>query len=104
MQDLLSRSLGNITASIALCTRVSQMLDAGEQRDEHASMAKAFATTSMREVVALCREVLGGNGIVLDYDVARFFADAEALYSYEGTREMNSLIVGRAITGVSAFV
>ena len=59
---------------------------------------------TMRETVALCREALGGNGIVLDYDVARFHADAEALYSYEGTREMNSLIVGRAITGVGAFV
>ena len=104
VQDLLSRSLGNITASIALCTRVSQMLDDGVQRDEHASLAKAFATTSMRETVGLCRELLGGNGIVLDYDVARFHADAEALYSYEGTREMNSLIVGRAITGVGAFV
>jgi glutaryl-CoA dehydrogenase len=104
VQDLLSRSLGNITASIALCTRVSQMLDDGVQRDEHASLAKAFATTAMRETVGLCRELLGGNGIVLDYDVARFHADAEALYSYEGTREMNSLIVGRAITGVGAFV
>ena len=94
----------NITASIAMCTRVSRMQDAGTQRDEHASMAKAFCTTAMRETVALCREALGGNGIVLDYDVARFHADAEALYSYEGTREMNSLIVGRAITGVGAFV
>lgn len=104
VQDLLSRSLANITAGIALCTRVSQMLDDGVQRDEHASLAKAFATTAMRETVGLCREALGGNGIVLDYDVARFHADAEALYSYEGTREMNSLIVGRAITGMGAFV
>ncbi len=47
---------------------------------------------------------MGGNGIVLDYNVARFFADAEALYSYEGTREMNSLIVGKAVSGFSAFV
>ena len=58
----------------------------------------------MRETVAWAREVVGGNGIVLDYDVARFFADAEALYSYEGTREMNTLIVGRTITGTAAFV
>ena len=58
----------------------------------------------MRETVARCRELMGGNGIVIDYDVARFFADAEALYSYEGTREMNTLIVGRAITGQAAFV
>ncbi len=58
----------------------------------------------MRETVALAREVLGGNGILLEHDVARFFADAEALYSYEGTREMNTLIVGRAITGIGAFL
>jgi len=104
IQDLLVKSIGNITASIGLCTRVSQMLDDGQQRDEHSALAKAFATARMRETVAWCREVLGGNGIVLDYDVARFFADAEALYSYEGTREMNTLIVGRAITGEAAFV
>ena len=47
---------------------------------------------------------LGGNGIVADYNVARFFADAEALYSYEGTYQMQNLIVGKAITGLSAFV
>ncbi len=57
----------------------------------------------MRETVGWCRELLGGNGIVLDKGVARFFADAEAIYSYEGTREMNTLIVGRAITGIQAF-
>jgi glutaryl-CoA dehydrogenase len=104
IQDLLVKSIGDITASIALCTRVSQMLDDGEQRDEHSALAKAFATARMRETVARCRELMGGNGIVIDYDVARFFADAEALYSYEGTREMNTLIVGRAITGEAAFV
>lgn len=104
IQDLLVKSIGDITASIALCTRVSQMLDDDEQRDEHSALAKAFATARMRETVARCRELMGGNGIVIDYDVARFFADAEALYSYEGTREMNTLIVGRAITGHAAFV
>lgn len=103
VQDLLVRSLGNITASLALCVQASRMLDAGAQRDEHSALAKAYATARMRETVAWCREVLGGNGIVVDYDVIRFFADAEALYSYEGTREMNTLIVGRAITGHAAF-
>ncbi|MGN6406988.1 MAG: acyl-CoA dehydrogenase family protein, partial [Curtobacterium sp.] len=58
----------------------------------------------MRETVGWCREVQGGNGIVLDKGVARFFADAEAIYSYEGTREVNTLLVGRAITGQAAFV
>ena len=104
VQDLLARSLGNITASIGMVTRVSEMLDEGIQRDEHASLAKAFTTSRMRETVAWCREIFGGNGIVLDYDVIRYFADAEAIYSYEGTREMNTLIVGRAITGKAAFV
>lgn len=104
IQDLLVKSLGNITSSIALCTRVSEMLDAGQQRDEHSALAKAFATSRMRETVAYAREILGGNGIVIDYDVARFFADAEALYSYEGTHQMNTLIVGRALTGHAAFV
>lgn len=104
VQDLLAKCLGNISASIALCMQTSTLLDQGRQTDAHASLAKSFATSRMRETVAWCREVIGGNGIVLDYGVARRFADAEALYSYEGTREMNSLIVGRAITGKSAFV
>ena len=58
----------------------------------------------MRETVAWAREILGGNGISTDYDVARFFADAEALLPYEGTYQMQNLIVGKAITGFSAFV
>lgn len=104
VQDLLARCLANITASIALCVQASTLLDEGRQRDEHSALAKSFATSRMRETVGWAREVLGGNGIVLDKGVARFFADAEAIYSYEGTREMNSLIVGRSITGHNAFV
>ncbi|WAC65279.1 acyl-CoA dehydrogenase family protein [Agrococcus sp. SL85] len=103
VQDLLAKSLGHITASIALCVQVSRMLDEGRQEDAHSALAKAFTTARMREVVAWCREVCGGNGIVTDYDVARFFVDAEALYTYEGTAQMNALIVGKAITGQSAF-
>ncbi|MDO9396506.1 MAG: acyl-CoA dehydrogenase family protein [Herbiconiux sp.] len=104
VQDLLVKSMGNITASLGMVVRVSQMLDAGTQRDEHSALAKAYTTARMRETVAWCREAVGGNGIVLEYDVARHFADAEALYSYEGTREMNTLIVGRSLTGFAAFV
>lgn len=104
IQDLLVTSLGDITASLGMCVQVSRMLDAGVQRDEHSALAKAFCTSRMREVVARSREILGGNGIVLEHGVARHFADAEAIYSYEGTREVNTLIVGRAVTGVAAFV
>ena len=104
VQDLLVRMLGNITASQCLVMRLSQMQDAGMMNDERASLAKAFCTVRRRETVGYARELLAGNGILLDHHVGRFVADAEAIYSYEGTREMNTLIVGRAITGFSAFV
>jgi len=104
VQDLLVRMLGNVTASATLCARLSQLQGAGLAGDEHASLAKAFCTVRMRETVGYARELLGGNGILLEHHVGRFVADAEAIYSYEGTREMNTLIVGRAITGISAFV
>ncbi|MEU4537949.1 acyl-CoA dehydrogenase family protein [Streptosporangium sp. NPDC023825] len=104
VQDLLVRMLGNVTCSLGMVVRLAQLQDAGVYKDEHSAMAKAFCTARMREAVGWAREILGGNGIVLDYDVGRFVADSEAIYSYEGTREINTLIVGRAITGTSAFV
>ncbi|XVV09541.1 acyl-CoA dehydrogenase family protein [Actinoplanes sp. CA-131856] len=104
VQDLLVRMVGNLTGSLGMCVRLAQLQDAGQYRDEHSALAKAYCTTRMREVVGWARELLAGNGIVLDYDIGRFVADSEALYSYEGTREINTLIVGRAITGESAFV
>ena len=65
---------------------------------------ESFSTSKCRETVAWARELFGGNGIVADYKVARFFNDCEALYSYEGTFQMQNLIVGKAVTGFSAFV
>jgi glutaryl-CoA dehydrogenase len=104
VQDLLARMLGNIVASQCMALRVSQLADAGQAGVQHASLAKAFCTARMRETTGWARELLAGNGILLEYDVARFVADSEAIYSYEGTREINSLIVGLALTGESAFV
>ncbi|WP_353720981.1 acyl-CoA dehydrogenase family protein [Dyadobacter sp. 676] len=104
VQDLLVTMLGDLTAMQTMVFRLSQMQDAGELADEHASLAKVFCTLRMRSIVDHARELFGGNGILLEYDIARFVADAEAIYSYEGTKEINSLIVGRAITGESAFV
>jgi alkylation response protein AidB-like acyl-CoA dehydrogenase len=104
VQDLLVRMLGNITASAAMCTRLSQLQAENRMTDEHASMAKAFCTVRMRETVGWARELMGGNGILLENHVGRYVADAEAIYSYEGTREVNTLIVGRAVTGTSAIV
>jgi alkylation response protein AidB-like acyl-CoA dehydrogenase len=104
VQDLLVKILGNITACLSMVVELSRIQDAGKVKDEQASLAKSFCTVKMRESVAYAREIFGANGILLEYSVSRFFADAEALYSYEGTREMNTLIVGKAITGLSAFV
>jgi len=87
-----------------MCLRLAEMQDAGTMRDEHASLAKVFTAARCRDTVALARDLHGGNGILLEHDVARFFCDTEAIYSYEGTNEINSLVVGRAVTGQSAFV
>src|SRR5271169_147439 len=102
IQDLLARMLANVTACQCLVVRTAQLHAEGKLGDHHAALSKAFCTAKMRETVAWAREILGGNGISTDYDVARFFADAEALYSYEGTYQMQNLIVGKAITGIGA--
>jgi transposase len=104
VQDLLVRMLGNVTACQTMMLRLAQLQDQGAMADEHASLAKAFTTVKCRETVGYARELLGGNGILLENHIGRFVADAEAIYSYEGTREMNTLIVGKAITGLSAFI
>lgn len=104
IQDHLVEMLSDLTAMQTLVYRLSELQDHQLLKDEHASLAKVFCTLRMRNIVGKAREVMGGNGILLEHDVARFVADAEAIYSYEGTKEINSLIVGRAITGFSAFV
>lgn len=103
VQEKLVRMLENATTSLGTMVRIAQLQQAGTLRPEHAAMAKASASARMRESVALGRSVLGGNGISTDYGMARVFADAEALYTYEGSYEINTLVVGRAITGISAF-
>jgi len=104
VQDLLFRMLSNITACECMCLRLAQLEEAGILKNENSAMAKGYCTMKMRETVGYAREILAGNGILLDYHVGRFVADAEALYSSEGTREINALIVGRAASGFSAFV
>ncbi len=103
-QEKLVKMLANITAMQALMVQNAKLQARdGRISAERASLAKFFCTERMRETVAFARELLGGNGILLEHNVARFFADAEAVYSYEGSRDMQLLIVGKAITGHSAF-
>ena len=104
IQDLIARMLANVTACQSMMLRLAEIEEEGKLLDQHASLAKAFTTVRMRETVAWAREVHGANGIVVDNNVGRLFSDAEALYSYEGTYQMQNLIVGKAATGLSAFV
>lgn len=105
VQEKLARMLGHVTAMQTLVMQLARLEEAeGHISHERASLAKMWCCETMRETVAIGRGLLGGNGILLEHHVARLFADAEALYSFEGTHEMNALIVGRAITGRSAFV
>jgi glutaryl-CoA dehydrogenase len=102
-QDMLAQMLSQITAMQCMVSRLSQLQDTGGLTDERASLAKVFCTVSCRQVTSMARELMGANGILISNKVARFLGDAEALYSYEGTKQINSLVVGRAITGMSAF-
>ena len=105
VQDKLVTMLGKVTALQTFVMQLGRLeAGAGAIGNERSSLAKVWACDTMREVVSIARGIMGGNGILLDHDVARLFADAEGVYSYEGSREMNALIVGRAITGQSAFV
>jgi glutaryl-CoA dehydrogenase len=104
VQSQLVQILGNAVSSMGMMVRLSQLEDAGQAKDEQSALAKAFTTARMRESVAIGRSLLGGNGIVTDFEMAKIFADAEAIYSYEGTHEINTLVTGRAITGISAIV
>jgi glutaryl-CoA dehydrogenase len=104
IQQQLVTMLGNAVASMAMMARVAQLQDDGAADMPQVALAKAYTSARMRETVALGRSILGGNGIVTDYRMAKIFADAEAIYTYEGSFEINMLIVGRAVTGVSAIV
>jgi len=104
IQDLLAKMISNITACQCLVVRMAQLQAEGKLSDAQAALSKAFTTAKCRETVAWAREILGGNGISTEYNVARYFTDAEALLTYEGTYQMQNLILGKAITGLSAFV
>ncbi|GAB2748835.1 acyl-CoA dehydrogenase family protein [Sinomonas soli] len=104
VQQQLSEILGNAQASLSLMVELARIQEAGHLEMAQSAMAKATTTRLARSSVAMGRSLLGGNGITTDYEMAKLFGDAEVLYTYEGTYEINSLIVGRAVTGASAFV
>jgi glutaryl-CoA dehydrogenase len=103
IQDKLVRMLSDLTTMQLLGMRLAQLREQGKMTDAQASLAKQHNASAARRVVALGREILGGNGILLENHIARHFVDMEAVYTYEGTNEINTLVVGREITGIKAF-
>jgi glutaryl-CoA dehydrogenase len=103
VQDKLVRMLCDITAMQLYCLRLGRLIEEGHLTDTIAALAKLNNTRKAREVIALARELLGGNGILLENHVIQHMTDIEAVYTYEGTADIQPLIVGRNITGASAF-
>ena len=103
IQSMLVEMLGEVTAMQLYCIRLGRLIDDGQMSDTMASLAKYFCTVKARHVCRMARDILGGNGILLDFHVMRHMCDMEALLTYEGTAEIQTLLVGRDITGQGAF-
>jgi glutaryl-CoA dehydrogenase len=103
VQDKLAKMLADITTMFLLCIQLGRRAEAGKMTDVAASLAKMNNAQKARRICLDARDIMGGNGILYEYHVARHWADMEAVYTYEGTDSINSLIVGREITGYSAF-
>jgi glutaryl-CoA dehydrogenase len=103
VQQKLVEMVNEISLSQLLSIHVGRLKDAGELDPATVSMFKMNNVTKARRIAALARDVLGGNGILLDYRVMEHMADIEGVYTYEGTNDINTLIVGQAITGHRAF-
>ena len=103
VQDRLVKMLAEVTAMQLYCLQVARLAEAGRLSDTIAGLAKMNNTRKARQVIADARDLLGGNGILLDNHVIRHMTDIEVLHTYEGTETIQTLIVGRDITGVGAF-
>ena len=103
VQERLAKMLADVTAMQLYCLQLGRLVEQQSLKDTIAGLAKMNNTIKARQVIAEARNLLGGNGILLDYHVIRHMADMEAIYTFEGTETIQALIVGRDITGVSAF-
>lgn len=103
IQEKLAMMQANLTNAMALSARIAKMQEDGKYDEVVTSIGKMSNALRLRETVAMGRGITGGNGILVENDIARFFGDAEAVYTYEGTHEINALVIGRAMTGEQAF-
>ena len=104
IQNKLANMLAEITSMQLICYRLAKLQEQGKMTGPMASLAKMNNARKAREVCAEARDCMGGNGVLLEYHVARHLSDVEIVYTYEGTDTIQSLIVGRDITGIGAFV
>ncbi|PNY14192.1 peroxisomal acyl-CoA oxidase [Trifolium pratense] len=102
-QQKLVQMLSNVQAMILVGWRLCKLYESGKMTPGHASLGKSWITLRARETAALGRELLGGNGILSDFLVAKAFCDLEPIYTYEGTYEINTLVTGREVTGFASF-
>ncbi|WP_146362133.1 acyl-CoA dehydrogenase family protein [Arthrobacter yangruifuii] len=103
VQNKLANMLAQLTAIKLTCFRLNELGDEGKMTGPMASMAKMFAARQGRWICSEARDIMGGNGLLLENHVARHLTDMEVVFTYEGTDSMQSLILGRHITGLSAF-
>ncbi len=103
IQQRLVSMLADLTAMQLYCMQIGHLADAGRLTATVAGLAKMHNTSRARRLAADARDMLGGNGILLDHHVIRHLADLEAIHTFEGTETMQALIVGRDITGIGAF-
>ena len=103
VQERLVRMLAELCGMQLYCLRLGRLIEEGRLSDTIAALAKMNNTSKARQLILEARDLLGGNGILLDFHVMRHLADMEAVHTYEGTETVQTLIVGRDITGVGAF-
>jgi glutaryl-CoA dehydrogenase len=103
VQDKLVKMLAEVCSMQLCCLRLGRLIEQRRLTDTIAAVAKMNNTRKARRVIFEARDLLGGNGILLEFHVMRHLADIEAIHTYEGTETIQTLIVGRDITGASAF-
>jgi glutaryl-CoA dehydrogenase len=103
VQDRLVKMLAEVTGMQLYCMQLARLEETGRLSDTIAGLAKLNNTRKARQVIAEARDLLGGNGVLLENHVIRHMGDIEVIHTYEGTETMQTLIVGRDITGVGAF-
>ncbi|KAK7339896.1 hypothetical protein VNO77_20582 [Canavalia gladiata] len=102
-QQKLVQMLSNVQAMILVGWRLCKLYESGKLTPGQSSLGKSWITLRARETAALGRELLGGNGILADFLVAKAFCDLEPIYTYEGTYDINTLVTGREVTGFASF-